>query len=173
MPISPLRPTAEIFCVRCPLAAKTLAAPFTEPGRLAGHLVEIHNLSASAGLHEARRAFGIPEAAPRPHVPPAPVLAPTEPQEKNVKTKYKRGGYVCGACGGKGHTARSSECPRSAGFLERLVLDTDPKPKPFQMQDRGQARKTRPAVRNALREEITKLESELVALKAALVVLGG
>lgn len=41
--------SAGINCPRC------TAGPYTEPGRLAGHLVEVHGQGAAVALHDARR----------------------------------------------------------------------------------------------------------------------
>lgn len=155
-----------IGCPRCD------HAPFPDRGAFAAHLVEIHRVGASRALSDARAAFGITEPAPRPHVAPAPAPAPVEetpmPRKDAPKPKYKRPEYRCGACGSTTHTARSSECPRSA---VAKVAET----KPFQMQDRGAARKARSgggSASDAIRAEIAQSEKRIAVLKNALTRVG-
>jgi hypothetical protein len=136
------RPLAPVELLSCPWEACAVTAGAV--GQLAAHLVEFHGVSASRALADARRQ--LPETTeslvmPRKGTPPA---------------QYQRGTYVCGACGGRGHTARSSECPKWPGRNG----GAEPEPAPGGAAD-------------ALRAEIAKYRQKITALEGALAVLEG
>lgn len=112
--------SADVACPRCP------AGPYTEPGRLAGHLVEVHGLGAAVALHEARRLLVPAPVTPaerdaiakRLGVKPAhPIVSDllhragfieTKPDPKEAKmAKKKRAQQKCRTCGAAGHNAKS------------------------------------------------------------------
>lgn len=189
----------QLVCPRCPAEDDDgLAIPvpgFTEPGKLAAHLIERHHMSPSVALRDARAAFAMSDPAPRLQGAPGPAPAPPAAQEtamprKNTpKPKYSRPQYKCGACGSTAHTARSTECPK-AGTAEspaapqreddRVRISTSPTEKRFDLRNRGEVRQAMAAAPNGsgssvefLRAEIAKRERELVGLRGALEILGG
>lgn len=116
--------SAEVACPRCP------AGPFTEPGRLAGHLVEVHLQSPAAALYDARAAFG-----PAP-VTTAPVVTP--PKEATMAKKKRT--MTCKKCGKPGHIAKT--CGRQSAAAA-------PKPPTTKTKGPRRARRAAPAIAGA------------------------
>ena len=85
----------------CPMSACD-HVEYPDPGTLAAHLSVVHLLAPSEAMRRARAIQVVQsiETLPMPG-PPAPKEATPMPNET----------YVCGKCGGKGHNARSPECP--------------------------------------------------------------
>jgi hypothetical protein len=142
------RPLASVDLLRCAWADCEVTA--TAVGQLAAHLVEFHGVSASRALADARR-----------QLPQATESTPAMPRKGTPPAKYERGTYVCGACGGRGHTARSSVCPKWLKGTDLLST-----PAILERGGNGQAA-------DALRAEIAKYRQKIIALEGALAVLEG
>ena len=144
-----------VACPRCP-ADTGHFYPVAELGRLAAHLVNDHAVSASLGLVEARKVFGLTTAAPGPQ-PLAP--SPTKEIPMAVPKTWK-----CGTCGRGGHTARTC-----------LAEKTTAKP-PTATNGGRPARKEGPVPTGAivaLRAEIAEKQRQIAALESALAILEG
>jgi hypothetical protein len=137
------RPLPPGDLIRCAWADCAVTA--TAVGQLAAHLVEFHGVSASRALADARRQ--LPQATESPVIMPRKGTPPAQ---------YQRGKYLCGACGGRGHTARSSECPKWAG-----------------RSGGSEAEPASGTAADALRAEIAKYRQKITALEGALAVLEG
>ena len=149
----------SVACPRCPA---TLDARYTdaERGRLAAHLVEVHAVSASQGLGEARKALGLPTAAPSPQ-PLAP--SPTKESPMAVPKTWK-----CGTCGRGGHTARTCLAEKTTAKPPAATNGSQPARKD------GTARGPVPTgAAAALRAEIAQLDTKRAKLVDALAVLEG
>jgi hypothetical protein len=105
--------SADVACPRCP------AGPFTEPGRLAGHLVEVHGQSAAVALHDARRLLAPIAAALG--KPVATIVSDLKPDPKEAKmAKKKRAQQKCRICTKPGHNAKScTEKPAARGPINK------------------------------------------------------
>ena len=144
-----------VACPRCPADTGHFYTD-AERGRLAAHLVEVHAVSASHGLTEARKAFGLTTMAPGPQ-PPTP--SPTKEILVAVPKTWK-----CGTCGRGGHTARTF-----------LAEKTTAKP-PTATNGARPARKEGPVPTGAivaLRAEIAEKQRQIAALESALAILEG
>lgn len=84
--------TAPGDCPKCE------ASGFANPSELAAHLIDAHDMAGLAALAMARQAAG---AAPS---------SSTNGKETGMASNSKER-VTCRACGAKGHTARSRECP--------------------------------------------------------------
>ena len=87
--------TATGDCPKCE------ASGFANPGELAAHLIDAHDMAGLAALAMARQAAG---AAPSSSTNGKETGMASNSTENVKKT--------CGACGAHGHTARSSTCPK-------------------------------------------------------------
>lgn len=114
--------SARVSCPRCP------AGPYTEPGRLAGHLVEVHGQGASVALHDARRllapiaaALGKPVDTIVSDLLHRAAVVETKPDPKEAKmAKKKRAQQKCRTCGVVGHNAKScTEKPSARGPINK------------------------------------------------------
>ena len=88
--------TAPGDCPKCE------ARGFANPGELAAHLIDAHDMAGLAALAMARQAAG--------EVRQAPQSGSTNGKETNMAPNSKAN-VTCRACGATGHTARSRECP--------------------------------------------------------------
>ena len=102
-----------VSCPECP------ASPWTEPGRLAGHLIEVHGQGAAVALHDARRllapiaaALGKPVDTIASDLLHRAGVIKTNPDPKEATMAKKR---KCSKCQKPGHRAdKCTETTRPA-----------------------------------------------------------
>lgn len=103
--------SSSVTCPRCP------AGPWTEPGRLAGHLVELHGVGAAEAIRDSRGLIRPSTAAVTLVVKPTHSIVKdvlhradvieTKPDLKETTMKKKRAQQKCRICTKPGHNAKS------------------------------------------------------------------
>lgn len=127
---------AGVPCPSCP------AGPWTEPGNLAGHLVNHHSVGAAEALREARRLIIKPPSPPMSDVLHRAGVIETTPDPKEAPVaKKKRAQQKCRMCGEVGHNAKS--CRNDVDALKAAIAKAEKDPVTF--ADRAVVERPRPS----------------------------